>query len=78
MTKGSQKPEISQLHRLQGQLGGVGKMINQNTKVSEILQQLEAVRGNLKALEKQILSQKIKNLKEEELKKACNYLLKIS
>jgi len=78
MVKVLQKPEISQLHRLSGQLRGVEKMVNQNAKVSEILQQIEAVRGNLKTLEKRILGQKIKNLKDEELKKTYNYLLKIS
>ena len=78
MTSAAQKPEISQLHRLQGQMAGIEKMINQKAKPSAILQQLEAVRGNLKSLEKQILSQKTTNLKDEELKKACQYLLKIS
>lgn len=78
MTKDLLKPEISQLHRLTGQLRGVEKMINQEAKTTEILQQIEAVRGNLKALEKRILGQKVKNLKDEELKKAYNYLLKIS
>jgi len=77
-TRGEQKPEISQLHRLQGQLKGVEKMIAEDNKTSAILQQLEAVRGNLKALEKRILEGKIKNIKDEELKKTYNYLLKIS
>jgi len=74
MNKQLQKPEISQLHRLQGQLRGVEKMISQNGKTLETLQQLEAVRGNLKALEKRILA----GIKDEELKKAYHYLLKIS
>jgi DNA-binding FrmR family transcriptional regulator len=78
MAKNLQKPELSQLHRLQGQLRGVEKMITQKAKASETLQQIEAVRGNLKALEKRILSQNLKNLKDEELKKTYNYLLKIS
>ena len=78
MTKELQKPEISQLHRLQGQLLGVEKMISQNTKISEIIQQIEAVRGNLKALEKRLLGQDTRNLKDDELKKAINYLLKVS
>lgn len=73
-----QKAEISQLHRLQGQLRGVEKLVEQNAKADRILQQIEAVRGNLKALEKRILSQKIKNLKDVELEKMLNYLLKIS
>lgn len=78
MAKQLQKPEISQLHRLQGQLKGVEKMIAEDKKTSSILQQLEAVRGNLKALEKRILEGKIKNIKDEELKKTYTYLLKIS
>lgn len=78
MTKQLQQPEISQLHRLEGQLLGVEKMISQEAKPSEVLQQLEAIRGNLKALEKRILSQKMKNINDSELKKAYDYLLKIS
>jgi len=78
MIKDLQKPEISQLHRLQGQLRSVEKMIAQNGETLEILQQLEAVRGNLKALEKRILDNIAKNIKDEKLKKAYHYLLKIS
>ena len=73
-----QKSEISQLHRLQGQLQGVEKMIINSAKPSETIQQIEAVRGALKTLEKRILGEITKNIKEEELKKSINYLLKIS
>jgi len=78
MSNKLQKPEISQLHRLQGQLLGVEKMINQNAKILQIIQQLEAVRGSLKSLEKEILGKNSKNSKAEELKKLYNYLLKLS
>ncbi|MBI3290742.1 metal-sensing transcriptional repressor [Candidatus Falkowbacteria bacterium] len=71
-------PNISRLHRLQGQLAGIEKMIENTDKTSGIIQQLEAVRGSLKSLEKNILSKKIKNISDEELKKTINYLLKIS
>lgn len=74
----NQDPKISQLHRLQGQLAGIEKMITKKDKISNIIQQLEAVRGNLKSLEKRILAQNIKNIKDEELKKIHNYWLKIS
>jgi len=78
MKKELQKPEISQLHRLQGQLTGVEKMISQNAKPSDIIQQLEAVRGSLKSLEKRVLEQKIKAISDPELKKSTNYLLKMN
>ncbi|MAF13758.1 MAG: hypothetical protein CMI53_02590 [Parcubacteria group bacterium] len=80
MTQPSQKPELSQLHRLQGQLKGVEKMINKDYKISDVIQQLEAVRGNLKSLERKLLTEKIKNFKEkdEDFKKAVNFILKIS
>ena len=79
MTQPSQKPELSQLHRLQGQLKGVEKMINKDYKISDVIQQLEAVRGNLKSLERKLLTEKIKNFKEkdEDFKKAVNFILKI-
>jgi DNA-binding FrmR family transcriptional regulator len=76
MKKNYQMPEISQLHRLQGQLTGIEKMIAAKNKTSSIIQQLEAVRGNIKSLEKKILEQKIKEIKDSELKKSALYLIK--
>jgi len=78
MSKPLQKPEISQLHRLKGQLSGIEKMIKNNTKTSEIIQQIEAIKGSLKTLEKRLLESKTKTLKDEEIKKTLDYLLKIS
>jgi len=78
MATNLQQPEISQLHRLQGQLLGIEKMISKNSSTSQIIQQLEAVRGNIKSLEKRLIEQKTKNIKDDEVKKIYNYLLKIS
>jgi len=77
MVKQVQSKEISQIHRLRGQLAGVEKMMQLNAKPTEIIQQIEAVRGNLKALEKQILTAQCADFKDAEMKKACNYLLKL-
>ena len=76
--KNWQNAEIFQLRRLIGQLVGVEKMFAHQAKFLEILQQLEAVRGNLTSLEKRLLEKKVKKFKDQELKKALNYLLKIS
>ncbi|MDX9893732.1 MAG: metal-sensing transcriptional repressor [Patescibacteria group bacterium] len=78
MNKNLQSPLISQLHRLQGQLRGVEKLMLDQAKTSATLQQLEAVRGNLKSLEKSLLAEKIKKINDPEIKKSCDYLLKIS
>lgn len=71
-----QRPEISQLHRLYGQLQAVEKMIDNKAKIFDVLQQIEAVRGSLLSLEKKIMARKIESTRDEELKKIYNYLLK--
>ncbi|OGY47780.1 MAG: hypothetical protein A3J62_01055 [Candidatus Buchananbacteria bacterium RIFCSPHIGHO2_02_FULL_38_8] len=78
MKKKLQQPEISQIRRIAGQIQGVEKLINQQTKTDQILQQIEAIRGSLKSLEKTLLKPKVKNLKDSELEKTLSYLLKIS
>lgn len=70
--------EISQLHRIAGQIGGIEKLINNQAKSSEVIQQIEAARANLKSLEKTILKQKIKVKSPSEEENLLNYLLKIS
>ncbi|MFA6322815.1 MAG: metal-sensing transcriptional repressor [Candidatus Buchananbacteria bacterium] len=70
--------EILQLHRLAGQIGGIEKLITQNAKTSAIIQQIEAAKGNLKSLEKSILSKKIKSICDKENAATLNYLLKNS
>ena len=76
MNKTSQTAITSQLHRLQGQLAGVEKMITADKKTSEIIQQIEAVCGSLKSLEKKLLTDKVNEIKDVELKKAINITLK--
>jgi DNA-binding FrmR family transcriptional regulator len=70
--------DISNLHRIIGQLQGVERLINSRAKVSAIIQQIEAVRGSLKSLEKSIISNKIKLNRDKETKIALDYLLRIS
>jgi len=72
-----QSPQIAQLHRLRGQLAGVEKMLRLNAKPQAVIQQLEAVRGNLKALEAGILTATCRDFKDAETKKICHYLLKL-
>jgi DNA-binding FrmR family transcriptional regulator len=69
-------PAVARLHRLQGQLEGVEAMMNKQTPISKVLQQIEAVRGSLKALEKEILVKKVNSINDDELKRSLKYLLK--
>lgn len=71
-------PTIARLHRLQGQLGGVETMMAKHTPTSKVLQQIEAVRGSLKALEKELIADKAQHISDDELKRAIQYVLKIS
>ena len=78
MKKKAQLSEVSQLHRLEGQLHGVEKMILADESLQDVLQQIEAVRGNLKSLEKRLLGAKLQKFKDKELDRCFDYLCKIS
>ena len=71
-----QSAKISQLHRLQGQLQAVEKMIEDDKKPSEIIQQIEAVSGSLKSLKKKLLKDSLKTIKDSELRKVVDLILK--
>ena len=67
---------IAQIHRLQGQLRAVEKMIADNEKPSATIQQIKAVSGSLKSLEKKLLQDNLKNIKDPELKKVIDLTFK--
>lgn len=69
-------PIIARLHRLQGQLAGVETMMTKQAPTSKLLQQLEAVRGSIKSLEQELISQKTNEISDGELKRSIKYLLK--
>jgi DNA-binding FrmR family transcriptional regulator len=71
-------PAVARLHRLQGQLEGVEAMMHTQAPISKVLQQIEAVRGSLKALEKELIEDKARHIPDSELKRAIQYVLKIS
>lgn len=73
-----QSPEVAHLNRLCGQLGCIEKMIKTKEPLDKIFQQIEAIRGSLKSLEKKLLKQKISGVKNQELKRSLDYLLKMS
>ncbi|MDD2807623.1 MAG: metal-sensitive transcriptional regulator [Patescibacteria group bacterium] len=75
--KKNQTNYLHRLHRLVGQLTGVEKLVTNNAAVADIIQQIEAVRGSLRGLEKELLSEKIKKIKDADLKQAHEYLLKL-
>lgn len=68
-------PTLARLHRLQGQLEGVERMMTRDERIEKILQQLEAVRGSIVGLEHELLKEKIKRGASDELKDALRYLL---
>jgi DNA-binding FrmR family transcriptional regulator len=74
----NKKSQSDQLKRLCGQLTGVGRMIEEDKSLCLILQQLEAVRGNIKSLEKKLLNSNMPNNLNEDVKKTLSYILKIS
>jgi DNA-binding FrmR family transcriptional regulator len=78
MAKNHQSHEVSQLHRIYGQIQGIENMLENGVAENKIIQQIEAAKGSLKTLEKKILSRKIKEFHDEETKKTLNYLIKIS
>ena len=77
MAKIRQKPAISHLHRLIGQLQSIEHLIEQENKICKVLQQIEAVRGSLKSLEKRLIESKTKKIKDSEVKDCFDYLCKI-
>lgn len=74
--KKAQTNYLNRLHRLVGQLTGVEKLISQQADLTDVIQQIEAVRGSLRGLEKELLGEKIKKIKDADLKKAAEVLLK--
>lgn len=66
--------EINQLHRLAGQIQGIENMMKNGEKTTKILQQLEAACGSLKSLEKKLLRQELKDLKNQEIQHCFDYL----
>ncbi len=72
------KPEVAQLHRAIGQLKAIEKMMYKKSAPSSIIQQLEAVVGSIRTLERRLLLSVIKDSKDQELKKAAYYLSKMN
>ena len=70
--------EVNQLHRISGQLVGVERMIDNKQSLCEILQQREAISGNIKSLQKVLLDKHVTTIKDKDFRNACDYLLKIS
>jgi DNA-binding FrmR family transcriptional regulator len=57
----SHRKELNRLNRIVGQLGGVGKMIEEGRYCPDILVQTQAIRSAVKALEVSILDQHIRH-----------------
>lgn len=74
----TQKQTTNQLHRIQGQLRAVERMIEQKHDTFAIVQQLDAVRGSLCTLEQRLLKQALgkKHSKEIEQLLRCVFRTK--
>ena len=77
MAKITEKLLVSHLHRLIGQLQSVEYLLENETRICKVLQQIEAVRGSLKSLEKKLIETKSKKIKDSEVKDCFDYLCKI-
>lgn len=73
-----QNTAINQLHRLEGQLHGIERMIGNSAPLEQTLQQIEAVRGNLKSLEKRLLKQQMGEVSDKKLQRCFDYLCKLN
>ena len=68
---------ISQLHRLEGQIHGVEKMIVANKKTATIIQQISAIQGSLRTLQHRLLLETLSSSASDELKDCAKYLAKL-
>ena len=78
MAKAKQTAAENQLHRLAGQLHAIERMIGEGAPLEQTLQQIEAVRGNLKSLEKRLVKPALGALKDKQLQRCFDYLCKLS
>ena len=68
---------LARFRRLQGQLAGAERMLERNASASDVIQQLEAVRGSICGLESELIRLTTSDLTDPEVKKIYNYLLKL-
>ena len=78
MVKKLQSKEISQIHRISGQVAGIEKMLRYKVKIENVLQQIEAVKGNLTFLEKRILKKSLKSLNFKEIERLLGYVFRLN
>lgn len=78
MDEVNKKELITHFHRICGQLSGIEGMLNAQASDEQIVQQLEAIRGNIRSLEKKIISDKLQQVSDPELKRCFDYLCRIS
>ena len=72
-----QTAAVAQLHRLAGQLQAIERMIGSNAPLEATLQQIEAVRGNLKSLEKRLVKPALGACNNPQLRRCFDYLCKL-
>lgn len=63
------KELLTRVNRIEGQIRGVGKMIENNIYCDDILNQITSIRAALAGLSKQLLEEHIKTCITEKIKK---------
>ena len=77
MSLAAKKTATNQLHRLAGQLQAIERMIGSGAPLEQTLQQIEAVRGNLKSLEKRLVKPALGACNNSQLRRCFDYLCKL-
>jgi len=64
-----QKPLLDRMSRIEGQLRGIRKMIEQDTYCDDVINQIEASRSALKSVQLVLLENHIKHCVKDQLQK---------
>lgn len=68
MKHADHKPQLTRLKRIEGQVRGISKMIEEGKYCVDILHQMKAVRSSLKGLESQILEEHLNHCVHKAIK----------
>lgn len=74
MTKTAEKQLINRLHRIAGQVGGIEKMLKENSEPSKILVQLDAVKASIDSLKRNYMKELVRYSISTEIEKILQIL----
>jgi len=67
MSKSAQKQIINRLHRIEGQVRGIEKMLNEEEEVQKVLVQLDAIKAGVDSLKRNYVKEHVRSTLYEEL-----------